>query len=108
MAAQRWWISPGNFEEVQALRWLAHLHGLPDHFEGAFVTAGTGARIVRNGTREGHEYRVLGSLRGEHKRLECLHVTLSAKSQTHAEISRLVDGGVRIFLRAYRAGKAAE
>jgi quercetin dioxygenase-like cupin family protein len=38
---------------------------------------------VRNGTREGHEYRLLGSLRGEHKRLECLHVTLSEKSQTY-------------------------
>ena len=49
----------------------------------SFVTAGTGARIVRNGTKEGHEYRLLGSLRGEHKRLECLHVTLSAKSQTY-------------------------
>ena len=33
-----------------------------------FVKAGTGARIVRNGTREGHEYQLLGSLRGEHKR----------------------------------------
>ena len=49
----------------------------------AFVRAGTGARIVRNGTREGHEYQLLGSLRGEHKRLECLHVTLSEKSQTY-------------------------
>jgi transcriptional regulator with XRE-family HTH domain len=49
----------------------------------AFVRAGTGARIVRNGTKEGHEYELLGSLRGEHKRLECLHVTLSAKSTTY-------------------------
>jgi transcriptional regulator with XRE-family HTH domain len=49
----------------------------------AFVKAGTGARIVRNGTREGHSYELLGPLRGEHKRLECLHVTLSAKSQTY-------------------------
>ena len=49
----------------------------------AFVKAGTGARIVRNGTKEGHEYQLLGSLRGEHKRLECLQVTLSEKSQTY-------------------------
>jgi transcriptional regulator with XRE-family HTH domain len=49
----------------------------------AFVRAGTGARIVRNGTREGHEYELLGSLRGEHKRLECLQVTLTAKSKTY-------------------------
>lgn len=49
----------------------------------AFVKAGTGAHIVRNGSREGHEYELLGSLRGEHKRLECLLVTLSEKSQTY-------------------------
>jgi transcriptional regulator with XRE-family HTH domain len=49
----------------------------------AFVKAGTGAHIVRNGTREGHEYELLGSLRGEHKRLECLMVTLTAKSKTY-------------------------
>jgi transcriptional regulator with XRE-family HTH domain len=49
----------------------------------AFVKSGTGARIARSGTMEGHEYQLLGSLRGEHKRLECLHVTLSEKSQTY-------------------------
>src|ERR1700755_2937392 len=49
----------------------------------AFVEAGKGARIVRDGTREGHEYQLLGSLRGEHKRLECMQVTLSEKSQTY-------------------------
>lgn len=49
----------------------------------AFVKAGSGARIVRNGTREGHEYQLLGSLRREHKRLECSHLTLSEKSQTY-------------------------
>src|SRR6195952_5564208 len=49
----------------------------------AFVKGGTGARSVRHGTREGHEYDLLGSLRGEHKRLECLMVTLTAKSKTY-------------------------
>jgi transcriptional regulator with XRE-family HTH domain len=49
----------------------------------AFVKSGTGARIVRNGSKEGHEYQLLGSLRGEHKRLECLHVTLTEKSETY-------------------------
>ncbi len=49
----------------------------------AFVEAGTGARIARDGTRVGHEYQLLGSLRGEHKRLECLHVTLTEKSRTY-------------------------
>lgn len=49
----------------------------------AFVKAGNGAHIVRDGTRDGHEYQLLGSLRGEHKRLECLHVTLTEKSRTY-------------------------
>jgi transcriptional regulator with XRE-family HTH domain len=49
----------------------------------AFVSAGTGARIVREGTKEGHEYELLGSLRGEHKRQECLMVTLSESSEVY-------------------------
>lgn len=51
--------------------------------EAVYVQAGAGARIARNGTKEGHEYELLGALRGEHKRLECLRVTLSEKSETY-------------------------
>lgn len=47
-----------------------------------FVRAGTGTPIVRNGTQVGHEYQLLGSLRGEHKRLESLLVTLTEDSET--------------------------
>lgn len=47
----------------------------------SFVEAGTGTPIVRNGTQAGHEYQLLGTLRGEHKRLECLMVELSADSE---------------------------
>lgn len=47
-----------------------------------FVRAGAGAQIIRSGSREGHEYELLGSLRGEHKRLECLMVTLTEESVT--------------------------
>ncbi|MCP2252703.1 transcriptional regulator, XRE family with cupin sensor [Prauserella aidingensis] len=49
----------------------------------SFVPAGQGTRIVRNGTQVGHEYELLGMLRGEHKRLECLLVTLDAQSEVH-------------------------
>jgi len=45
-AAQRWWASPGNFVEVLALRWLAQLVGLPDHFQGAFVSGGSLANLL--------------------------------------------------------------
>jgi len=49
----------------------------------SYVARGTGARIVRAGTKEGHEYELLGSLRGEHRRLECLLVTLTEESETY-------------------------
>jgi transcriptional regulator with XRE-family HTH domain len=48
-----------------------------------FVSAGQGTRIVRNGSQVGHEYQLLGSLRGEHRRLESLYVTLTEKSRTY-------------------------
>src|SRR5206468_10043010 len=65
----------------------------------AFVRAGTGARIVRNGTREGHEYELLGSLRGEHKRLECLQVTLTERSEEHtSELQSRSDLVCRLLL----------
>jgi quercetin dioxygenase-like cupin family protein len=59
------------------------LRGADVERPAAYVKAGTGAHIVRNGTTEGHEYELLGSLRGEHKRLECLHVTLTRESETY-------------------------
>jgi transcriptional regulator with XRE-family HTH domain len=49
--------------------------------EAVFVPAGQGARIVRRGTRIGHQYTLLGALRGEHKRLDALHVTLTESSE---------------------------
>lgn len=49
----------------------------------SFVRAGQGAPIVRNGTQAGHEYQLLGGLRGEHKRLECLLVTLNDDSDAY-------------------------
>lgn len=49
----------------------------------AYIKAGQGTPIVRNGTQAGHEYELLGGLRGEHKRLECLLVTLSDKSEAY-------------------------
>jgi transcriptional regulator with XRE-family HTH domain len=59
------------------------LRGADIERPAAFVRAGSGARIVREGSRSGHDYQLLGSLRGEHRRLECLHVTLSEDSATY-------------------------
>ena len=49
----------------------------------SFVASGTGTPITRTGTHVGHEYQLLGTLRGEHKRLECLMVTLTTDSEVH-------------------------
>lgn len=43
---QRWWVSPGNFLEGQALRWLATLLGLPAGFAGSFTSGGAVANLV--------------------------------------------------------------
>lgn len=59
----------------------ALFRGLDDEREAVFVPAGHGARIVRRGTRVGHEYALLGALRGANKRLEALLVTLTEKSE---------------------------
>ncbi|MFJ3670070.1 helix-turn-helix domain-containing protein [Streptomyces sp. NPDC090106] len=59
----------------------ALFRGLDDEREAVFVPAGHGARIVRRGTRVGHEYAQLGSLRGTHKRMDALLVTLTERSE---------------------------
>jgi transcriptional regulator with XRE-family HTH domain len=49
--------------------------------EAVFTPAGAGGRIVRRGTRVGHEYTLLGALRGPHKRMEAHIVTLTERSE---------------------------
>ena len=45
-----------------------------------FTKNGQGAEIVGRGTRVGHHYELLGALRGQHKRLEPVLVTLTDAS----------------------------
>ena len=49
--------------------------------EAVYTPAGQGAQIVRRGSNVGHLYRMLGALRGEHKRLEPLLCTLTEASE---------------------------
>jgi len=49
--------------------------------EAVHTPAGTGARIVARGSRVGHEYTLLGALRGPHKRMEAHLVTLTERSE---------------------------
>lgn len=51
--------------------------------EAVYVPAGSGAVIVGRGTRIGHHYELLGSLRGQHKRLEPVLVTLTDASEVY-------------------------
>ena len=59
----------------------ALFRGVDAEREAVFVPAGHGAQIIRRGSNIGHLYQVLGSLRGEHKRLEPLLVTLTEASE---------------------------
>lgn len=59
------------------------LRGAETERPASYVKAGQGTPIVRNGTQAGHEYQLLGGLRGEHKRLECLLVTLNDRSTAY-------------------------
>lgn len=49
--------------------------------EAVYTPAGSGARIVARGTRVGHDYTLLGALRGPHKRMEAHLVTLTERSE---------------------------
>jgi DNA-binding XRE family transcriptional regulator len=50
--------------------------GLAEERDAVFVKAGSGPEIVRKGTRAGHTYELLGTLRGPYKRVEPLLVSL--------------------------------
>ena len=52
-----------------------------DDREAVFTPADGGARIVARGNRVGHEYTLLGQLRGPHKRMEAHLVTLTERSE---------------------------
>lgn len=59
----------------------ALFRGVDAEREAVFTPAGHGAQIVRRGSNVGHVYHMLGSLRGEHKRLEPLLCTLTESSE---------------------------
>ena len=59
----------------------ALFRGVDAEREAVYTPAGHGAQIVRRGSNVGHLYRLLGALRGEHKRLEPLLVTLDDASE---------------------------
>ncbi|WP_326731708.1 XRE family transcriptional regulator [Streptomyces phaeochromogenes] len=59
----------------------ALFRGVDAELEAVFVPSGHGAQIVRRGSRVGHLYELLGALRGPHKRMEAVLVTLTEASE---------------------------
>lgn len=59
----------------------ALFRGVDTPREAVFVPGGSGAQIIRRGSRIGHHYELLGALRGPHKRMEAVLVTLSESSE---------------------------
>jgi transcriptional regulator with XRE-family HTH domain len=55
--------------------------GLAEERDAVFVKSGHRPEIVRQGTRAGHRYQLLGTLRGPHKVMEPLVVTLTERSE---------------------------
>ena len=55
--------------------------GLEEEHDALFIPAGSGLDIVRRGTRAGHRYQLLGSMRGSAKRMEPLLVTLMERTE---------------------------
>lgn len=55
--------------------------GLAEERDAVFVKAGDGPEIVRQGTRAGHRYRLLGTLRGQEHKIEPLLVTLAEQTE---------------------------
>ena len=76
----------------------------PDKESGElmFVAAGSGIEIVREGTRTGHRYQLLGTLRGPSRRMEPLLVTLTERTEVFplfqhdgTELIYMLDGVMR-------------
>ena len=55
--------------------------GLEEEHDALFVRAGQGVEIVRKGTRVGHQYQLLGEMRGPNKIVEPMLVTLNEQSE---------------------------
>jgi transcriptional regulator with XRE-family HTH domain len=94
--------SLATLERVAAaldMPFTALFRGVAEERDAVFVKAGSGPEIVRQGTRAGHTYQLLGSLRGPHKKVEPLLVTLTESKEVfpvfqHAgiELLYMLDG----------------
>jgi len=63
--------------------------GLAEERDAVFVKAGSGPEIIRKGSRAGHTYQLLGTLRGPYKRIEPLLVSLAESTEVFPSFSML-------------------
>ena len=59
----------------------AFFRGLEEEHDAILVREGQGVEIVRKGTRVGHRYQLLGSMRGPYRLMEPMLVTLTSHSE---------------------------
>ncbi len=55
--------------------------GLDEERDALFTRAGSGPELIRPGTKSGHRYQLLGSMRGPAKRMEPMLVTLTSPTE---------------------------
>ncbi len=97
--ARRSGLSKPMISKVQAAQGSASLHtlvrlaaalempvtslfqGLDEERDALFTRAGAGPELGRPGTRSGHRYQLLGSMRGPAKRMEPMLVTLTSAAE---------------------------
>jgi glutamate/tyrosine decarboxylase-like PLP-dependent enzyme len=87
-AAQRWWATPGNFLEVLALRWVARLVGLPDHYEGSFTSGGATANLLGLAAARQHAGERLGFDPGLDGLAKLVEPRVYASSEVHHVVHR--------------------
>jgi aromatic-L-amino-acid/L-tryptophan decarboxylase len=87
-ASQRWWATPGNFLEVLALRWVARLVGLPDHFEGSFTSGGSTANLVGLAAARQHAGERLGIDPGLDGLAKLVEPRVYASTEVHHVVHR--------------------
>jgi transcriptional regulator with XRE-family HTH domain len=64
--------------EALAVPVTSLFQGLDEEQDALFTRAGAGPELSRPGTRSGHRYQLLGSMRGPAKRMEPMVVTLTS------------------------------
>ena len=91
----------GRLSSALSVPVTSFFRGLDEEHDAVFVAAGSGIEIVREGTRTGHRYQLLGTLRGT-QRIEPLLVTLTERTEIFplfqhdgTELIYMLDGVMR-------------